>query len=70
MQFGYDWYGKIGYILPQYNAQTLESDFGAEVSMKIMMTSDKVPAFLKDVQELSSAQVVPRIVEEVCADLE
>jgi len=70
MQFGYDWYGKIGYILPQYNAQTLESDFGAEVSMKIMMTSDKVPAFLKDVQELSSAQVVPKIVEEVCADLE
>lgn len=70
MEFGYDWYGKIGYILPQFNAQTLESDFGAVIFMKIMITTDKVPAFLKEVQELSSAQVVPQIVEEVCADLE
>ena len=43
--FGYDWYGKISYLLPRYNAQTLESDFGAEVRLKLMITSDKVPAF-------------------------
>ena len=68
--FGYDWYGKISYLLPRYNAQTLESDFGAEVRLKLMITSDKVPAFQKEITELTAASVVPRPVEEICADLE
>ena len=57
-------------MLPRYNAQTLESDFGAEVRLKLMITSDKVPAFQKEITELTAASVVPRPVEEICADLE
>ena len=70
LHFGYDWYGKISYLLPRYNAQTIESDFGAQVRLRIMMTSDKVPAFQKEITELTAASVMPQLVEEVCADLE
>ena len=68
--FGYDWYGKISYLLPRYNAQTLESDFGAQVRLRLMMTSDKVPAFQKEITELTAASVLPQTVKEICADLE
>ena len=70
LHFGYDWYGKISYLLPRYNAQTIESDFGAQVRLRIMMTSDKAPAFQKEITELTAASVMPQLVEEVCADLE
>ncbi|MDD5919960.1 MAG: YigZ family protein [Oscillospiraceae bacterium] len=70
LHFGYDWYGKISYLLPRYNAQTIESDFGAQVRLRIMITSDKAPAFQKEITELTAASVMPQLVEEVCADLE
>ena len=70
LTFGYDWYGKISYLLPRYHTKVLESDFGAVVQMRVMMTSDQVPAFSKQMQELTAATVVPRTIEEICADLE
>lgn len=70
MAFDYGLYGKISYILPKYNAQTLASDFGAVVTVKLMMTSDKVMAFQKELAELTAATVIPQILEERCANLQ
>ncbi|MDD3192934.1 MAG: YigZ family protein [Oscillospiraceae bacterium] len=70
MAFGYDWYGKIGYLLPRYNAQTMESDFGEAVRLKVMMRSDRVEAFQKELTELTAATVTPQMLEEICTDLE
>lgn len=69
MVFGYDWYGKISHLLPKYNAQTIESDFGVSVRLRILMTSDKVPAFGRELTELTAATVAAEVLEEVCADL-
>ena len=69
MVFGYDWYGKISHLLPKYNAQTIESDFGESVRLRILMTSDKVPAFGRELTELTAATVAAEVLEEVCADL-
>ncbi len=67
--FGYDWYGKINHLLPQYDARVLESDFGATVRLRILLDAQKVPAFCRDLTELTAAAVQARVVEEVCADL-
>lgn len=69
MDFDYSLYGKISYLLPKYNAQTLSSDFGAVVSLKIMLTSDKVAALQNELTELTAAVVVPRVLEECYAHL-
>ncbi|MDD2956158.1 MAG: YigZ family protein [Oscillospiraceae bacterium] len=70
MEFDYSLYGKISYILPKYNARTLDSDFGAAVRLRVMMTSARAAAFGKELEELTAASVYPRVVEEICADLE
>ncbi|WP_312644317.1 YigZ family protein [Hydrogenoanaerobacterium sp.] len=70
MEFDYALYGKISYILPKYNTVTLQSDFGVVVKLKIMMTSDKVEAFRKELDELTAAAVFPYVTEEKFADLE
>lgn len=61
MEFGYDLYGKISYILPKYNAQTLESDFGAQVRLRILLKDCDVHKFEKELAELTAAQVVPQV---------
>lgn len=70
MEFDYSLYGKISYILPKYNAVTMQSDFGVLVQLQIMMTSDKVTAFHKELNELTAAAVLPKVVQEKFADLE
>ena len=42
----------------------------AQVRLRLMMTSDKVPAFQKEITELTAASVLPQTVKEICADLE
>lgn len=69
LTFDYGMYGKISYILPKYNAVTLESDFGVEVRLNIMMTTDKAGQFCKELEELTAATVTPHVLEEKFADL-
>ena len=67
--FGYDWYGKISHLLPQHTARVLESDFGATVRLRLLLDAKKVPAFRRDLTELTAAAVQARVVEEICTDL-
>ncbi|MCI8501583.1 MAG: YigZ family protein [Oscillospiraceae bacterium] len=66
----YALYGKLSYLLPQYNIQVLESDFGEKVRLVLLIRSDRLPAFEKELQELSAGQVSPFVLEERYADME
>ena len=66
----YAFYGKLSYLLPQYNIQVLESDFGEKVRLVLLIRSDRLPAFEKELQELSAGQVSPFVLEERYADME
>ena len=63
MAFGYDFYGKISYILPKYEAQTIFSDFGALVRMRVLLKDCYLTAFEKELTELSAGKIVPELVE-------
>lgn len=61
MELDYSFYGKINYVLPKYVCRVEESDFGANVSMKILIKQDQCEAFVKEITEMSAALVVPQI---------
>lgn len=63
MEFGYDLYGKISYLLPQHHAQVTFSDFGVVVRLRILLKDCYVEGFQKALTELTSAQVVPQVVD-------
>ncbi len=66
----YGFYGKLSYILPKYNIRTIESDFGADITLKLMIKSERLDGFLKELTELSGGTVTPFILEEVYEDME
>ena len=63
LELGYDLYGKIMYILPHYHAQTTFSDFGVTVRLHILLKDCFVPAFSKELADLTAAQVCPRLLD-------
>ena len=63
LEFGYDLYGKISYLLPQFHAQTTFSDFGAVVRLQVLVKDCFVPSFEKALAEGTSALVTPRAVD-------
>ena len=66
----YGFYGKLSYILPKYNIKTLDSDFGVDVVLKLMIKSQRLQSFLKELTELSGGTVTPEVLEEKYADME
>lgn len=63
LRFSYDFYGKLSYILPNFHAITVSSDFAEEVRMHILMKDCFLAAFEKQLTELSGARVVPEIID-------
>ena len=57
LEFDYSLYGKISYILPNYQIRTEHSDFGERVSMDLLIRHDRFPAFRKELTELTNGQV-------------
>lgn len=53
----YGMYGKISYILPNYDTITINSDFGTEVTLEILVLSEKKNALLKDITEITNGSV-------------
>ncbi|MBR4626676.1 MAG: YigZ family protein [Ruminococcus sp.] len=53
----YGLYGKIAYILPNYGAVTLSSDFGSDISLEILVTSDKCQALADELTEATNGAV-------------
>ena len=65
----YSFYGKLTYILPKYNIKTLDSEFGADVILKLMIKSERLDAFSKELTELSNGTVDFDILEEIFEDM-
>lgn len=53
----YGLYGKITYILPNYDTITANCDFGESVSLEILVISEKCEALKKDLTEVTNGAV-------------
>lgn len=69
IEVDYSMYGKLSYLFPQYHIQVQESSFGEKVRLVLLIRSDRLPFFAKELQELSAGQVSPFILEELHADM-
>ena len=63
LEFGYDFYGKISYLLPRFYAKTTFSDFGVVVKMRLLLKDKFLDPFQKEISELTSAQVSIREID-------
>jgi len=52
----YSLYGKLNYILPDYEVKLLDSDFGVEVTLHLLMKSHLFPGFEKVFREMTNGR--------------
>ena len=64
----YGMYGKISYILPNYDTITVNSDFGTEVILEILVLSEKKDALLKNITEITNGSADIDELEELFED--
>ena len=64
----YTMYGKIAYILPNYQTITVNSDFGQSVTLEILVLSDKLQALTKELTEITNGSAVIEDIEELYED--
>jgi len=64
----YGMYGKISYLLPNYYTITVNSDFGSEVTLEILILSEKLDALKKDLVEVTNGSVSIEDCEELFED--
>ncbi len=50
----YTMYGKISYVLPDYDTITVSSDFGQSVSLEILVLSEKIYPLIKEITEITN----------------
>jgi putative IMPACT (imprinted ancient) family translation regulator len=53
----YNMYGKIIYILPEYDTITLNSDFSGNVTMEILVLSEKADELTKKLTDITNGTV-------------
>lgn len=54
IETGYDLYGKINYILPQFDIITVNSDFADTVKLEILVMSEKLDALLSELTDATN----------------
>lgn len=64
LDMGYDFYGKATYILPGHEVQVLDSVFAEGVRLRLLCKAARLPAFTRELTELSSGTVAPLVLEE------
>ncbi|MCI8652935.1 MAG: YigZ family protein [Angelakisella sp.] len=64
LDMGYDFYGKATYILPGHEIQVLDSVFAEGVRLRLLCKAARLPAFTRELTELSSGTVAPLVLEE------
>lgn len=50
----YGMYGKISYLLSNYDTITVDSDFGSDVTLEILVLSEKLDALKKELTEVTN----------------
>ncbi len=66
----YSFYGKLSYIMPQFEIATESSDFGAEISLNLWCKSELVKDFCAQLTEHSGGQLVPQCGPEAYREFE
>lgn len=69
MQMDYSAYGKILNLLPNYNTVILSTDFGAVVTMEVMVKACFASPLCADIVELTAALVTPQEKEKCFAQI-
>jgi uncharacterized YigZ family protein len=54
----YGMYGKIAYILPSFDTITVGSDFGSDVTLDILVLTEKLDALRKEITEATNGSAV------------
>lgn len=53
----YTMYGKISYILPDFDTITVSSDFGSDVVLEILVLTEKLSPLIKNLTEITNGSV-------------
>lgn len=64
----YNLYGKISYLLPNYEIILLNSDFGTDVSIEILVKSEKKDLLINELTESTNGSVLINCCEELFYD--
>ena len=67
---GYELYGKITYLLPQFRVKVLDSDFGAAVRLRLLIQESLFSRFDAQLREMTAATVIPQTERELFAPFE
>lgn len=67
LEVGYDYYGKLARLLPEFDVRTESSDFGESIRLCLLLQSCKLDAFCNELRESSSGSVAPQTQEELYA---
>lgn len=60
----YGLYGKISYVLPNYNVKMLSSDFSSDIKLEILIRNDRLEKFQNDMTQLTNCQMkIEKILE-------
>lgn len=64
----YAMYGKISYILPEYETITVNSDFGTNITLEILVLSEKLDGLKAKLIEITNGTVIITECEELYED--
>ena len=64
LRCGYDFYGKLEYYLNEHGVLVLSTQFGEDVSTKVRIRKEEIPAFEHGITELSAGKLLPQIISE------
>ncbi|MBQ3886054.1 MAG: DUF1949 domain-containing protein, partial [Ruminococcus sp.] len=53
----YGMYGKISYLLPNFDTITVSSDFGSDVTLEILVLSEKLKPLTDELTEVTNGSV-------------
>lgn len=67
LDLGYDFYGKLTYLLPDYEIITEDSDFGAGIRLRLLLKAARLEAFTAALGERSAGIVQPLVLQELYA---
>lgn len=69
MQIGYDFYGKLTYMLPEHGIVVKDTDFAEGITLTLQMEQAGLAVFQKALTELSNGQVEAEIIETFFGDM-
>lgn len=70
LDMGYDFYGKVTYIMPDYGIVVESSDFGEGIRLTLRLQARQLEPFSAVLRELSGGMVSPLVLEEFSAYFE